>query len=64
MNRINNRLGLKIKNGYKLDLQTPETGKNVGTTNTIIDKTKNGENVWSLEVVNVVLVQFILSSLK
>ena len=27
INRINNRLAFKIKNGYKLELQTPETMK-------------------------------------
>ena len=27
MNRINNRLVFKIKDGYKLELQTPETMK-------------------------------------
>ena len=41
---------LKIKYGYKLELQTTETVK------TLIDKTKNGKNVPSLELVEVVLV--------
>ena len=58
INRINNRLVFKIKkDGYKLELQTPETMKLFSTTKKLIDKTKNGEKVLSLEVVEVVLVQ-------
>ena len=51
INRINNRLLLKIKNGYKLELQTPETMKLFDNTNELKDKTKNGVNLLSLEVV-------------
>ena len=50
----------KLKDGYKLELQTPETMNLFGSTNKKkkkIDKTKNGENIPSLEVVEVVLVQ-------
>ena len=57
INRINNRLVFKIKNGYKLSLQRPKTMKLFGNTKKLIDKTKNGENLASLEVVQVVLVQ-------
>ena len=57
INRINNRLAFKIKDGYKLELQTPETMKLFGSTKKLIDKTKNGEKVPSLEVVEVILVQ-------
>ena len=46
----------RIKDGYKLELQTPETKKLFGSTKKLIDKTKNGENVPSLEVVEAVLV--------
>ena len=56
INRINNRLVFKMKDGYKLELQTPETMKLFGSTKKLIDKTKNEENVPSLEVVEVVLV--------
>ena len=55
--RINNRLVLKIKDGHKLELGTPETIKLFGSTKKIINKTKNWENVPSLEVVEVVLIQ-------
>ena len=48
----------QIKDGYKLELQTPETMKLFGNTKKLIDKTKNEENVASVEVVEVVLVQY------
>ena len=44
-----------IKDGYKRELQTPETMKLFGCTKKLIDKTKTGEKV--LEVVKVALVQ-------
>ena len=44
----------KIIDGYKLELQMPETMKLFGSTEKLIDKTKNGENVPSLESVEVV----------
>ena len=57
INKINNRLVFKIKDGYKLELQMPKTMKLFGSTKKLIDKTKNRENVTSLEVVEGVLVQ-------
>ena len=54
INRINNRLVFKIKDAYKLELQTPETMKLFGSTKKIIDKTKNWEKVPILEVFKVV----------
>ena len=42
---INNRLVFEIKDGYKLELQTPETMELFGSTKKLIDKTKNGEIV-------------------
>ena len=57
INRINNILAFKIKGGYKLELQTPETIKLFGSRKTLIDKTKNEENAPSLKVAEVVLVQ-------
>ena len=56
--RTNDRLVFKIKHGYKLELQTPETMKLFGSTKKFIEKTKNGENVPSLEVAEVALVQY------
>ena len=47
----------KIKDGYKLELRTPKTMKLFGNTKKLIDKTKNGEKVPSLEIVKVALVQ-------
>ena len=43
INRINNKLVSEIKDGYKLQKQTPETIKFYGSTKKLIDKTKNGE---------------------
>ena len=40
---------IKIKDGYKLELQTPEIMKLFGSTKKLKDKIKNGEKV--LEVV-------------
>ena len=44
INKINNRLTFKIKDWYKLELQTPETMKLFGSTKILIDRTKNGED--------------------
>ena len=56
VNKIQNRITFKIKNGYYLELLTPETMKLLGSTNSKITKDKNGENVPHLEIVEVVLV--------
>ena len=40
-----------------MELQTAKTIKLFGNTKKLIDKAKNDENIWSLEVVKVVLVQ-------
>ena len=37
----------KIKDGYKLELQTPETVKLFDRTKKLIDKTKDEEESWS-----------------
>ena len=42
IDRINNRLVFKIKDGYKLELETLETTKLFGSTKKLTDKTKNG----------------------
>ena len=54
INRINNTLVFKIKDGYKLDLQTPKTIKLFGSTKKINRQDKG----WCLEMVEVVLVQY------
>ena len=48
---------LKIKDVYKLELQTSETMKLFGTIRKLIDKTNKVKYVLSLELVEVVLVQ-------
>ena len=55
-NKIKNRIVLKIKTGYKLELLTPETMRLLGSAKKVIDKDKNGEIVPKLESVEVVLV--------
>ena len=56
INKIENRIIFKIKNGYYLELLTPETMKSLGSTESKITKNKNGESVPHLEVVELVLV--------
>ena len=47
----------KIRDGFKLELQTPETMKLFGSTKKLINKAKMEKNVLGLEIVEVVLVQ-------
>ena len=56
VNKIENRVTFKIKNGYYLELLTPETMKLLGSTESKITKDKNGENVPHLEIVELVLI--------
>ena len=56
VNKIENRITFKIKNGYSLELLTPETMKLLGSTENKITEDKNGENVPHLEITEVVLV--------
>ena len=56
VNKIENRIAFKIKNGYYLELLTPETMKLLGSTKSKITKGKNGENVPHVKVVELVLV--------
>ena len=56
VNKIENRITFKIKNGYYLELLTPETMNLLGGTKSKITKDKNGENVPHLEIIQLVLV--------
>ena len=56
INKIENRITFKIKNGYTLELLTKETMKLLGSTENQIIKDKNGENVPHLQITEVVLV--------
>ena len=56
MNKTENRITFKIKNGYSLELLTKETMKLLGSTENKITKDKNGKNVPHLEITEVVLV--------
>ena len=56
VNKIGNRVTFKIKNGYYLELLTPETMKLLGSTESKITKDKIGGNVSHLEIVELVLI--------
>ena len=56
INKIENKIMLKIKTGYCFELLTPETMKLLGSTKSKISKYEDGENVSNLEVTEVVLV--------
>ena len=55
VNKTENRITFKIKNGCYLELLTPETMKLFGSTESKITKDKNGENVPHLEIVELAL---------
>ena len=56
VNKIKNRIVLKMKMGYELELLTPETMKLLGSATKDVDKDKVGKNIPKLESVEVVLV--------
>ena len=56
VNKIENGITFKIKNGYRLELLIKETMKLLGSTKNKITKDKNGENVPHLEITEIVLV--------
>ena len=56
VNKIENRITFKIKNGYYLELLMPETMKLLGSTESEITKDKNGKNVPHLEIVELILI--------
>ena len=56
VNKIENWITFKIKDGYSLELLTPEIMKLLGSTENKITKDKNGENVPHLGIIEVVLV--------
>ena len=56
VNKIENRITFKVKNGYSLELLIKETMKLLGSTENKVTTDKNGENVSHLEITEVVLV--------
>ena len=56
VHRIENKITFKIKNGYYLELLTPETMKLLESIENKITKDKNGENIPRLVVLELVLV--------
>ena len=66
VNKFENRFTFKIKNGYSLELLTPETIKLLESTKNKMTKDKNGENIPHPEITKVVLVhrRHLISSLE
>ena len=58
VNKIENRITFKIRDGYRLELLTPETMKLLGSTENKKSKNKNDENVPHLEITEVILVHY------
>ena len=56
VNKIENRITYKIKNGYYFELSTTETMKLLRSIESKITKDENGENVPHLEITELVLV--------
>ena len=56
INKIENRITFKIKDGYYIELLMPETMKLLGSTESKISKDENSENVPHLEIVELVLI--------
>ena len=56
VNEIENKITIKIKAGYYLQLLTPETMKLFGSTKSKIIKHEIGEDVPHLEITEVVLI--------
>ena len=56
VNKIENRVTFKIKNGFSLELLTSETMKLLGSTENKITKDKDRENVLHFEITEVLLV--------
>ena len=58
VNKIENRVTSKTKNGYSLERLTPEKMTLLVSTKNKINKDKNGENVSHLEITKMVLVHY------
>ena len=54
--KIENRITVKIKTGYYLELLTPETMKLLGSTKSKIKEDENSKNVPYLEITEVVVI--------
>ena len=58
LNKIENRITIKIKTGYYPEILTPEAMKLIGNIKNNINRDENDENVPYLEVTEVVLVHW------
>ena len=58
LSKIENKITIKTKTGYYLELLTLETMKLLGRTKSKLIKEQNGENIPHLEIIQVVLVHW------
>ena len=58
VNKTENRITFKVKDGYSIKLLTSKTMKLLGSTESKITKDKNGENVPHLEFTEAILVHY------
>ena len=58
VNKTENRITFRIKNGYSLEHLSPETMKVLGSTENKIIQEKNSETVPQLEITEVILVHY------
>ena len=63
VNKIGNKVTLKIKAGYYLELLTTETMKLRGSTKSKITKDENGKNVPHLKITEVILAHCNISTM-
>ena len=56
--KIENKITVRIKKGYYLELLTSETLKLLGSTKCKINKGENDENIPHFEITEVVLVHY------
>ena len=57
VNKTENKVTFKIKNGYSSELLTTQTMKILGSTKNKITKEKNSENIPHLEITELVLIR-------
>ena len=55
INKIKNHVVFKVRTGYQLELLSKETMRLLASTQKVIAKNKNSENVPKLEIVDVIL---------
>ena len=62
INKLENKIMVKIKTGYHLELLMPQTTKLLGSTKSKTTKNENCEKVTHLEITEVILVHCNIAS--